>query len=597
VGEERKLLLTIFCLLSGAILTYVVSNTDVRLWFSDLYVDYKAYIDVDEEIYMREDITYFPRNDNITMLYRNFKVPLTYGEDIETPFIKVIDFGGAFIPYIKDWRGNVYMKGGEDRYEGVIRNKAKRNEVGIYSEEGFKGKQSLFSEFFLYPPVNDDGTYQHVNIKLADEHVYYRSVSITVRDNKGLIDNLYPHLPLYSVKREEGMWIIEGKAPDNTLVEIEMVMKGLEGEHFYQPATNIPLRVKEANERFLREINFRDGFRKVLLFILFTFPLFIFFIYRIFGRERSFSVPRFLSFIPNRNRKPWFVNMVFSGDATETDESAYFSTLLDMERRGLIEIKEELGDIKIKVNEMHIEDPYERKILMFITGNASDEGIFSIRDMEKRMREFLKYKDIEALKQLKKTFDNIIKFKNRESYKDLLSLKGFYVLRVCALILSVVVVIIFVHSSSFIYAYTYDIVVLSLSCLALINIPHIVLPRQIFGRWKGTYYKERLEWEAFGNFLSDLAMIKKYAPEDIVLWKEWLIYGVALGVGDNVEKALEDLNIRIPEVRKIRVLRDRTYYYYRSLNEGIKSLTSYNAKGGGGFGVGGGFGGGGAGGR
>jgi len=112
VGEERKLLLTIFCLLSGAILTYVVSNTDVRLWFSDLYVDYKAYIDVDEEIYMREDITYFPRNDNITMLYRNFKVPLTYGEDIETPFIKVIDFGGAFIPYIKDWRGNVYMKGG-----------------------------------------------------------------------------------------------------------------------------------------------------------------------------------------------------------------------------------------------------------------------------------------------------------------------------------------------------------------------------------------------------------------------------------------------------------------------------------------------------
>ncbi len=597
MGEERKLFLTIFGLFLGGIVAYVFSNTDVSLWFSDLYVDYRAYIDIGEDIYLKEDITYFPDDLKLTMLYRNFNAPLTYEEEIDKPFIKVLEVNGPFVPYIKDWRGRVYIKGGNDEDKSVIRRRAQNNEVGIYSKKGFDGKQTLSSEFLLYPPVNDDGVYQHVNIKLADKHVYYRSVNITLRDEKGIIEAVYPHLPLYSLRMEGNRWIIEGRAPENTIVEVELVLKGLEGEHFYQPATDIPLRVKNANEKFLKEKHLRDSFRKILLTIIFLFPVILFIVYRIFGREKTFSVPRFLSFIPNKDRKPWFVNMVFNGDATETDESAYYSTLLDMERRGIIEIVEEPDDVKIRVKEISVEDPYERKILMFLTGNASEEGIFSIKDMEKKVEELLKYKDAKALKQLKKSFDDILKFSHRESYKDLLSLKGFHIVRICAFLLSLVILGIFVYSYNFFYAYNYDIIVLSLISLVLINIPHVILPKQIFGRWKGSYYKERLEWEAFKNFLSDLAMMKKYAPEDMVIWKDWLIYGVALGVGEKVEKALEELNIKIPEVKKARLLYHRTSHYYRSLNRGVESLTSASSKGLGGFGVGGGFGGGGAGGR
>jgi uncharacterized membrane protein len=61
-------------------------------------------------------------------------------------------------------------------------------------------------------------------------------------------------------------------------------------------------------------------------------------------------------------------------------------------------------------------------------------------------------------------------------------------------------------------------------------------PSALLGRWKQDYYKEKLEWNAFRDFLSDYAMIKKYAPEDLVLWKEWLVYATALGVGDKVTK-------------------------------------------------------------
>lgn len=119
----------------------------------------------------------------------------------------------------------------------------------------------------------------------------------------------------------------------------------------------------------------------------------------------------------------------------------------------------------------------------------------------------------------------------------------------------------------------------------------ILTPTQLFGRWKEDYYKEKLEWDAFKKFLSNFAMIKKYAPEDIAIWKDWLIYGTALGVGEKVAKAMESLNIKIPEVT--------TFYGFGTFHAIGKTATRTisGGGGGGGFGAGGGFGGGGAGGR
>jgi len=47
-------------------------------------------------------------------------------------------------------------------------------------------------------------------------------------------------------------------------------------------------------------------------------------------------------------------------------------------------------------------------------------------------------------------------------------------------------------------------------------------------------------------------MIQKYIPEDISIWKDWLIYGTALGVGKNVVKSMDQLKIpAIPEVHAV----------------------------------------------
>ena len=73
-------------------------------------------------------------------------------------------------------------------------------------------------------------------------------------------------------------------------------------------------------------------------------------------------------------------------------------------------------------------------------------------------------------------------------------------------------------------------------------------PPTLFGRWKDDYYQEKLQWDAFGRFLSDMALMEKYAPEDLSRWGDWLVYGTALGVGDKVMVAMDALNIHIPDL-------------------------------------------------
>jgi uncharacterized membrane protein len=123
--------------------------------------------------------------------------------------------------------------------------------------------------------------------------------------------------------------------------------------------------------------------------------------------------------------------------------------------------------------------------------------------------------------------------------------------------------------------------------LVIQNIILILTPKSIFGRWKADYYKEKLEWEAFKNFLSDFAKIKEYSPEDISIWKEWLIYGTALGVGDKVVEAMKSLNIYIPEAH----IASTISTIYSSMSSSVSSAcssTTSSGSSGGGFGGGGG---------
>ena len=125
-----------------------------------------------------------------------------------------------------------------------------------------------------------------------------------------------------------------------------------------------------------------------------------------------------------------------------------------------------------------------------------------------------------------------------------------------------------------------------------------LFPSTLFGFWKDDHYKEKLEWDAFAFFLSDLALIRQYSPADLSMWGEWLVYGTALGLGDKVEQAMKNLHISLPDVgmplysNMPMIFAPIVLYSPPSSGGG-----SGGFGGGGSFGGGGGFGGGGVGGR
>lgn len=75
--------------------------------------------------------------------------------------------------------------------------------------------------------------------------------------------------------------------------------------------------------------------------------------------------------------------------------------------------------------------------------------------------------------------------------------------------------------------------------LAIFSFIVIMLPEDIFGQWtkKGRLFY--LKWGNFKKFLKDNSLINEHPPESIVIWKQYLIYGAALGVADNVYKSMK----------------------------------------------------------
>ena len=124
------------------------------------------------------------------------------------------------------------------------------------------------------------------------------------------------------------------------------------------------------------------------------------------------------------------------------------------------------------------------------------------------------------------------------------------------------------------------------------------LPEDIFGRWTESGRVFYLKWNNFKKFLKDNSLINEHPPESIVIWKKYLIYGTALGVADNVYKAMK---LQVPNISDYDDDLFRYHYYggygmmYGAYRTGQSTINSSSDSGGfGGFGGGSGGGGGGA---
>jgi uncharacterized membrane protein len=605
MSERRQLIAVVFATVLIAMVgfgIFYLLNADA--YVADLTADYTARITIDEELTLVESYTYHVMASKFRMLYRFWDAPLFVSKisqhsspSLDIPHILLVDVDADGIAYVKDYFGKVVVWENDIRAMKLAEDLAERNEVGFIRLPNFEvGDYKAEYRFVVYPPIECDGELDHINLKLADRHVPYPNVRIIVKDPNDAVVKLYPHLTSYEIRKEGDTWIIEGRSPADSLVEVEMLLKAGIVDGYVADVDDVKGITESANMQYYFVKNAVEALKYVALALVLGFPIVVVCIYNRYGKEKDFVVPEFLSFVPKK-RKPWIVNLVFNGDAFVFDENGFYATLLDLQRRGFIEIEpyEEKGrlrsrrELRIKILKLGGDDKYERTVLEFLR-RFSKGRVFDTR----RLRAIVK-KDSVVAEEVASWLDTVMKYRDPHLSKDFVDRTGkkiFGRITLLAFIAGIVGVflvlpILNLHPT----AISNPILFFTLSAQAFAC---YLAPSQLFGRWKDDFYKEKLEWEAFKRFLSDLAMIKKYAPEDISIWKEWLVYGTALGVGERVVEAMKSLNIKIPE--------STTFYGFTTFH-GIRtsavkaSSSGVGGFGGGGFGAGGGFGGGGAGGR
>jgi uncharacterized membrane protein len=572
----------------------------------DVYVDnYRAELFLNGTL--KENFVYeIKESGKYRMLYRSWKAPLLQkDEEHDVPYIEMVSITpppGTY-PYIKDFKGDVKVLSPSSSYTYEIASLAVRNEAGCYSPQRFRAgvyEISYISTF--HPPLESDEELYHLNLKLAEEHLPYKHVTIIIHDPEGMISQLFIH-PAMDTSKEGETWVIEGASPENTLLEIEMLLEGspiIDG--FLRNVSDVRGKTLEANSKYSNTFNFYSLLVKAIMAMLFLYPVGLILVYNKYGKERSTTVPRFLSFVPKK-RKPWIVNLVFRKSPFDFDENGFYATLLDLHRREIIQIETIKNGVKLKLIRKPdaSDDDYERNVMRFIE-QFGVKDVFNTHDFEQRI-ETLREKATSSsstaqstLKDIRDRMRILLKVADKELAEEFAKggRKYAVIMTSSALVLVITMLLLFPEKKM----YPQLIAGLYFSCVIFIqSLPPVLAPSVLFGRWKENYYKEKLEWDAFRTFLKDFVAIQKYAPEDLKIWQEWLVYATALGIGREVAKAMEKLNIYIPEVD---IISDMPYYFQHSYSRASELIIQPGESegfgfsgGGGGFGSGGGFGGGG----
>lgn len=602
VTEKKQLAVLVIVTLAIAIAAVLFTSMLGFLMEGDLVIDhYEADFQADGTL-TEKYIYEVKSSGRYRMLFRYWEDDLSLSP-LQSPYI---EFEGMSNPpgvvgYIKDYRGDVTLEEGDNpEYVNFISRMAENNEVGIYNPSYFAaGTYTVTYRYDLHPPVEYDDEFAHLNIRLVDEHIPYRDLTITYP--AAYVREIYPHPPGLSVDTSGDRYVVTGSLAGDEVLGLELLLSKeaiTELQGFPEFIPDVAGQTREANPWY-DIVPLYTGWILYLMGLAMAIltPFLFLAIYHRYGREKAFTVPQYLSFIPNPELKPWQVNLLFKGDAVNFDQDGYYATLLDMHRKKIVEIIEKPGveSVTIRIIREHSDDPYEERVLDFLrmvgTDGIVDSDKLSMLASQAKTDKtvestMLRYK--QALSGVTQRSDPRLIARYIVDGRD--HILPLTLIGVAFCIVSVMMAILFAPLLGLLVpAAIYWGVMTVQSGIAF------VFPSTLFGHWKGDAYKEKLEWDAFAYFLSDLALMRKYAPSDISMWGEWLVFGTALGVGDKVVKAMKELDISLPEADVSLGL--RSAFVPVLLFTPPSSGGGSGFSGGGSFGGGGGFGGGGVGGR
>lgn len=327
----------------------------------------------------------------------------------------------------------------------------------------------------------------------------------------------------------------------------------------------------------------RDNPKTISFMAVFLASAAILLVFFRYGREKQYpDIPEILHFVPTE-RKPYLVNHMFAGKPGKIDDNGVLSVLMDLARRGYIRIEdrkiiftrgpEGLDDYEAGVYALYKEmagkagtNVYDADELKKRIGSM---GVGELGDIVKRG------KGIYSLAHAGEFFDRKGRHISFAVY-GLLALAGVMLMSMTPLAAA--------GSSSPL------IMGIPVVLAGLVGIAAIFLfDTYALGRYTDEHARERKQWDSFHNLLSDYSLIKKYHPEDINMWGEWLVYATALGAAENVLKAMKEFKVAMPNVAADSFNYFMPVFFIRPSSARIAAA---NSRAGGGFSGGGGFGGG-----
>ncbi len=268
---------------------------------------------------LEETFTYKLNTPGKRFLFRFWEDPLVQS-DTGYPHIELINITAppGTIRYIKEYTGELTLL--DEASSNTLTDisiLAYNSEVGAFNPVSYEPGEYTVTYFFkILAPIEFDDEFAHLNLKLASEHIPYLNVRVAF-ENPGYIINSYSHPPTLHKTIDENMHVFTGNSGKDQLLEFEFLMT----PDVVETIPGLPIRVegvKALTVNANRRLQFEYLIASVSLWFLrlsgFLYPLWVYRIWSRVGREKDYTVPRTLSFIPDTKRPPWLVNLVFKKD-------------------------------------------------------------------------------------------------------------------------------------------------------------------------------------------------------------------------------------------------------------------------------------------
>lgn len=321
------------------------------------------------------------------------------------------------------------------------------------------------------------------------------------------------------------------------------------------------------------------------------------------GREPKIVYNGIYEREPPTKDSPAFVNAMqggFGKTIGEPNTHGFQATIMDLINRKIISIsKEESNKLKnsaimeIRYDKLGELKPFENEVLNILKPFELN-GKINLDHMESSLKG----------SQIAKNFSTEIEYWEKSfksTYLPKSKLKKYFIesganhIKYYGIIIIILAIILGYFSINSIVDNAFKSLIVAIF-MGIVGIVCLNIPSTVGGRWTDEGAEYNTKWKNFKKYLKDYSLIKEHPPESIAIWNEYLVYATALGVADEVYKAMKMIEYNGNDYFHSNDL--FLFYYFgghhalhHAINTGISTASSNNSIGG----IGGGSGGGGGG--